>query len=357
MRFDHYVEAALYDPEGGFFSRGSGAGRAGGDFLTSPEVGPLFGALFARQLDLLWRSAGRPDDFHVVEVAAGRGALAIAVRAAEPECAVALTYHLVERSAELRERQGEYLPLGRGSGQVEPAGGPTFLSHASLDQVDGPVHVVFANELLDNIAFRVLERTAEGWSEVHVDVNHTPSGGLRLVELLVPAPSLTGWADSVAPEGAHGARIPYQQGAVDWLNDALSRLANPEGRVVLVDYARTTAELAELDQNEWLRTYRDHGRGGEPLADPGRQDITTDVAWDQLVDGLATGSLEANVSQSEWLRGLGVDELVEEGRRIWNESAGAPNLAAIKARSRISEADALCDESGLGGFRVLTWRP
>jgi len=59
--FDRFVEVALYDPEGGFFARGGGAGRAGGDFLTSPEVGPLFGALVARALDAGWVQLGRPD--------------------------------------------------------------------------------------------------------------------------------------------------------------------------------------------------------------------------------------------------------------------------------------------------------
>ena len=43
--FSTFVEAALYDPETGFFATGHGAGRAGGDFVTSPEVGPLFGVV------------------------------------------------------------------------------------------------------------------------------------------------------------------------------------------------------------------------------------------------------------------------------------------------------------------------
>jgi len=49
LRFGEFVDAALYDPHSGFFSRGGGAGRRG-DFLTGPEVGPLFGAVIARAL-------------------------------------------------------------------------------------------------------------------------------------------------------------------------------------------------------------------------------------------------------------------------------------------------------------------
>jgi SAM-dependent MidA family methyltransferase len=92
--FDAFVELALYG-EGGFFTRARGAGRAGRDFVTSPEVGPLFGALVARALDGWWRDAGAPDPFLVIEAGAGRGRLARDVLAAAPQCANALRYVLV----------------------------------------------------------------------------------------------------------------------------------------------------------------------------------------------------------------------------------------------------------------------
>src|SRR5450432_4633465 len=95
--FDAFVDVALYC-EGGFFTRARGAGRAGRDFVTSPEVGQLFGALVARALDGWWRELHEPDPFLVVDAGAGRGRLAADVLAAAPECAAALRYVLVERS-------------------------------------------------------------------------------------------------------------------------------------------------------------------------------------------------------------------------------------------------------------------
>ena len=77
-RPDHvrrFMEAALYG-EGGFFASGQGAGRAGRDFVTSPEVGSLFGACVARALDRMWHALGAPDPFLVVEAGAGNGRLA-----------------------------------------------------------------------------------------------------------------------------------------------------------------------------------------------------------------------------------------------------------------------------------------
>jgi SAM-dependent MidA family methyltransferase len=82
LRFDEVLDLALYHHDLGFYATGSGAGRGGADFLTSPEVGPLFGAVLARALDSWWDGLGRPDPFVVVEAGAGSGALAAAVLAA-----------------------------------------------------------------------------------------------------------------------------------------------------------------------------------------------------------------------------------------------------------------------------------
>ena len=88
----------LYDPDHGFYGAGRGrAGRVGGDFLTSPEVGPLFGAVLARTLDEWWEELGRPRPYVVADAGAGPGTLARAVLAAGPRCGEALDYVAVER--------------------------------------------------------------------------------------------------------------------------------------------------------------------------------------------------------------------------------------------------------------------
>ncbi len=175
------MEAALYDPDGGFFARAGGAGRAGADFVTSVEVGSLFGALVARAVDGWWDQLGRTDPFLVVDAGAGRGQLARDVLRAGPRCAAALRYVLVERSAGLRAAQAEYLPLEPAElvlgpsdppePDEEPVGvpgsGPMVTALADLPA--GPATgVVIANELADNLPFRIVERTAGGWNEIRV---------------------------------------------------------------------------------------------------------------------------------------------------------------------------------------------
>ncbi len=358
VRFDEFVAEVLYGPDG-FFGSGRGAGGRGGDFLTSPEVGPLFGTVVARWLDERWDELGRPDPFVVVEAAAGRGALAIAVLAAEPRCAPALRYLLVEASDALRVRQGEHLALAHpfevlgpspdpeADGVREPAlgagAGPVCCPLSDLP-AQSVVGVVLANELLDNLPFRLLERGHDGWSEVRVTAD-----GDRLTELLVPAPDdVVRRVHALAPGATVGARVPLQEQATEWVGRALGVLER--GTLAVIDYAvPTTAELADRSPAEWLRTYRDHRRGGHPLEAPGEQDLTVEVAVDQLP------APDGDTDQAAWLRAAGIEDLVEEGRRRWSESAGVGDLAALRARSRVSEAAALCDPSGLGGFRVLEW--
>src|SRR3954449_1092183 len=128
ITFDRFMETALYG-EGGFFASGRGAGRAGRDFVTSPEVGPLFGVCIARALDRLEGALVGRDPFLVVEAGAGNGRLAREVLRAAPDCLRALRYVLVERSAALRAEQRGRLPLE----PADEALGP-FMRRANEDQ-------------------------------------------------------------------------------------------------------------------------------------------------------------------------------------------------------------------------------
>jgi len=321
--FRRFMELALYGDDG-FYSGVGSAGRRG-DFITSPEVGPLFGTVLARALDAWWHEMGEPSDFTVVEAAAGPGTLARSILAAQPACLGDGRYVAVEVSEAQRERH----PDGVDSRSTMP---------------DAPFSgVIIANELLDNLPFDIAVFDG-GWREAWI-----ASSGGRFVEVLRPFDVVP----SVLPANApHGARAPIQHAARAWLIDALSRLAR--GRVLLFDYCTPlTAVTALSPWREWLRTYANHERGGHYLANPGMQDITTQVMLDQLESVAAPETIR---TQAQFLQLWGIDELVEEGRRAWEAAAAKPDLAAMKMRSRISEAQALLDSSGLGSFTALTYR-
>jgi SAM-dependent MidA family methyltransferase len=348
--FSEVVELALYDPELGFYAAGGAAGRRG-DFLTSPEVGPLFGAVVARALDGWWAELGEPDPFVVVEVGAGAGTLARSVLAARPRCGPALRYVLVERSAALRVRQRAHLPI------VEPAtalgapgghDGPVTTSLGELPS-DPLVGVVIANELLDNLAFDLVVRTGDGWAERRVDVD--PAGGPTWVDVPADEPSAS-LAHRLVPDAPVGAVVPLQRAAAEWARSATATVAR--GRIVVLDYAvARTTELARRPVGEWLRTYRGHERAGDPLDGLGLADVTVEVCVDQLER--AAGPATAQRAQAEFLRSWGIDELVAAGRAEWGARAAVGDLAALRARSRVREAEALLDPDGLGAFRVVEW--
>jgi SAM-dependent MidA family methyltransferase len=308
-RFDEYVERCLYGPDGFYATEGS-AGRRSGDFLTSPEVGPLFGAVLTRFLDAVWKAEGEPEPFSIHDVGCGPGTLLRTVAVA---------------AGDLGGRPWDLVGVDR----VES---PAATAQRLPDDLAGAV--VVANELLDNLPFRVIERGEGGFREVFV--RDPGQGGVPVEELA---------ATDVELDIPVGTRAPLLERARSWMDSVLAR--GPVA-VAVFDYgAPTTAELA--GRGGWLRTYREHRRGEDPLRDPGRWDITTDVAWDQLPtpDRLET--------QVDFLGRWGIDELVEEGRTHWRQHAAAPDLTALRMRSRISEVEALVDPGGLGGWWAASW--
>src|SRR4051794_39070725 len=191
--FSEFMERALYGPDG-FFSGGRGAGRDR-DFITSPELGPLFAAVLARALDAWWDELDRPEPFTVVEFGAASGALARDIVAAEPRCGAALRYETVEYDS---------------SPPAEPFTG-----------------VILANELLDNLPFDLFERGDDRWLEVRVNIG---AG----TELLVPADDADAERlDELVPAcPASGSRVPLQRRAQEWLRAAIALPRRGGGGVV-----------------------------------------------------------------------------------------------------------------------------
>ena len=317
--FSEYMQLALYG-QGGFYTTGGRAGRRGGDFITSPEVGPLFGTVIARALDAWWKELGSPSRFDVVDCGAGPGTLARSILAAQPKCVNAMHYVAVEISASQRALH----PQGVESRETMP---------------DGPITgVILANELLDNLRFRLFVFDGS-WMEAFV----AQASGGQLVEVLRTPDVVPSCLPQTAPLGS---RAPIQDAVSSWVRDCLSKI--DRGQLLLFDYcSASTADISLTPWREWLRTYRDQGRGTHYLSDPGSQDITSQVMLDQLPTGFTTST------QADFLTQWGINDLVREGSDYWESMKNAPDMAAMKMRSRLSEAEALCHQTGLGTFSVL----
>jgi SAM-dependent MidA family methyltransferase len=313
----------------------------------------------ARALDGWWHELGEPDPFVVMEAGAGNGRLCREVLRAAPACAPALRYVLVERSPALRDAQRELLTVepfehALGPARVDADGVPqpvdgsgpivTALDELPALTVDG---VVLANELLDNLPFDLVERADDGWVEIRVGT--TDAGALCEVPVTA-SEELARWLGDV--DVPVGTRVPVQRAVETWIDDCATRLHR--GVVAIVDYAVEVDELVARG-GRWLRTYRGHERGGDPLTAPGEQDITADVLLPTLRrDATRAGfTIRSESSQAEWLRSVGIDALVDEGRAAWEAGAARGDLEALAGRSRATEAAALTDPDGLGAHRVI----
>jgi SAM-dependent MidA family methyltransferase len=224
------MAAALYDPDEGYFTSGPLRSAREGDFLTSPEVSPLFGATLARFVESEARRIGS-DPVDVVDAGAGSGSL---LRALLDAVRVGVRAWALEVSAAAREALRLYVPE---AAVAEQAALPAPLRG-----------VVVANELLDNLPAAVAVRRGPGWAERLVGAG---KAGLCWVE--GPArPGVAAWADRHAGPVPEGGLVETQIAAGEWLRGVVRRLE--AGAVVVADYGDTGPGLARRRGEGTLRT-------------------------------------------------------------------------------------------------------
>jgi SAM-dependent MidA family methyltransferase len=266
---------------------------------------------------------GCPESFDVVEVGAGPGTLARGIFDAQPKCLSAMKYVAVEISDSQRAMH------------------PNFVESVESFPDRSIQGVVLANELLDNLQFKLFVYDG-AWKEAFVALG---DGG-KFVEVLRHVDEVP----EVLPKSAPlGSRAPIQVAASQWMLDVTQKLSR--GKVLVFDYcSQSTSEIAVTPWREWLRTYKDHESGVHYLLDPGSQDITSQVMIDQLFSAFPGLTV---ISQTDWLQKWGINQLVSEGNKYWEEYKSSPDIAALKMRSRANEIKALTSENGLGSFTVL----
>lgn len=334
MPFDRFMEIALYDADGGYFTTGRVRSEKAGDFLTSPEVSPLFGGTLAR---FVASERGRVGDpFTLVEVGAGTGSLLRPLLDALDSVA---TVYAVEVSAPARERLRQVVP--------EAAVG------ASMDDVPGSlVGVVVANELLDNLPAAVAVRRGGAWLERAVV---SEEGRLAATEIEARA-EVAAWADAYSGPVPDGGVVEVQTAVSDWIRDAVRRL--DRGALVVVDYGDTAEGLENRRAEGTLRTYRGHHLGPDPLLEPGVTDITMDVNFTAVVAAAKGAGAAVSVHrQDEFLDDWGLAEAVAELREQDRAAARAGDtMERLRLRSAITDAEALRHPRGLGDFRVVVAR-
>ncbi|MDQ3958476.1 MAG: SAM-dependent methyltransferase [Actinomycetota bacterium] len=340
MPFAAYMQLALYHPRFGYYAGGRVRSGWGGHFITSPELDPAYGSLWARGFEDVWERCGKPAEFSVVEVGPGEGGFAHAVLTAiTGGFARALDYRLVERVPALEERQRARLT------GFDPRWFP------AVAEVPPVRHgVVFVNEVLDNLPVHVVERARGEVFEVCVDV-----GRDGLVESLRPpaGPELGAWLTRAGIDVPEGHRVEVSMSAESFVRRCAALFDT--GALVVVDYGAAAEELARRPRGS-LVTYSEEGAAADPLARPGEQDITSHVNWTVVARACTEAGLDVHgpIAQREVLRRLGAAEidglLRQEHARAVAEGRG---VDAVRTLSRRGALGALLDPAGLGGLQVV----
>lgn len=345
--FARFMALALGHPTGGYHAGLPSRPTRGGDFLTAPELHPIFGAALARQLAEVWERAGRPDPFTLVEYGAGAGTLALAILAGLREdrspLAEALAYAPIElnpyRRAELEERTT--------SAGLPVVASPTAAPVAGVAPVAG---AVVANEFLDALPVHAVEIREGRTREVHVGV--TSAGAFSELLLSPSTPVIEARLDALAAAGvalSEGQRAELCLALDGWVVEVAATLSR--GIVLAIDYGAPAADLyGPRRRAGTLMTYRGHAAdesAGAPYRDIGERDITAHVDTTTLARLLDAAGFEVlgDTTQAELLAGCGLEDLLERERNRSTDVA-----AVLLLRSAVMR---LLDPRHLGGFRAV----
>jgi SAM-dependent MidA family methyltransferase len=341
MPFAAFMSLALYHPQHGYYTAGPARVGWRGHFLTSPELDPGYGELWARGFADVWHRCGEPTSFEVIEIGPGEGTFAAAVLGSVTgRFADALTYRLVERSPALRERQEKAL---RDFPRVEWS--PSITEVATVGHA-----VVFANEVLDNLPVHLVERTTDGLREICVGLQDER---LVFVDLEPSNPELERFLERCGVEVPEGHRSEITLAAESFVG-RVARMFEA-GCAIFVDYGSDATDLVSRPRGSLL-AYSQAGTDEKVLDQVGSKDITAHANWTAVANACRRSGLEVTepISQRAALESLGLHELHEhlrESHRLAiEEKRGADAIASISRRQALG---ALADPGGLGGLLTL----
>lgn len=315
LSFARYMELALHCPGLGYYGGGSlkfGSGAEGGDFVTAPELTPLFGQALAVQIAEILRASAPV----VLEVGAGSGRLAADLLLTLAEDDLPERYLILELSGELRARQRQTIATAV----------PHRLDRVAwLDRLpDDFAGCVVANELLDAMPVHALAWRDQGLMERGVKI-----AGDRFDWAERPAAPWLATAAAALPVTA-----PYVSeiglNAAAWVTEWGQRLTR--GALLLIDYGLTRHEYYHPGRNGGtLRCHYRQRAHDELFAWPGLSDITAHVDFTAVAEAGHAAGLDVlgYANQANFLINLGLGELLA-ARRDVDEASGLRAAGAVQ---------------------------
>ena len=320
ISFARYMELALYAPRLGYYMAGARKLGRDGDFVTAPEISPLFGRVLARQV----RALGRGD---ILEIGAGSGALAAALLLelerldSTPE-----RYLILELSPDLRDRSRDTLA----------AQAPHLLERVAwLNQLPPRFEgVVLGNEVLDAMPVHRVVTCRGDILEGYVQLDATGKG---FIDLEWPASGLVREAaqNLALPEDGYRSEIQLTaRGFIRSLGSMLHR-----GVALFFDYGFPRREYYHPQRSRGtLMCHYRHRAHDDPFFLPGLQDITSHVDFTAIAEAGREAGLEVlgYTNQAQFLVNCGITDLLAETPA--SDAAAFAPLAA-QAQKLLSPAE------------------
>jgi SAM-dependent MidA family methyltransferase len=299
--FAQYMELVLYAPGLGYYVGGATKLGDAGDFVTAPELTPLYGAALAQQLDAVLAGSGERT---ILELGAGSGALAASLlNALAARGRLPLRYLILEPSPQLRARQQATLEA-----RATAVGARIEWLDRRPDTIDG---AVVMNEVLDAIPPHVVVRRSGAWFERGVSVVHERFA----------------WAerplDDAHVKALASTRFPEADDYTSEVNPAAEALVATLGRrlnagaLLIVDYGFPRREYfhAQRTRGTLVGHYRHHVHD-DPFLWPGLSDLTAHIDFTAIAEAGERAGLHVAgfATKASFLLGCGIlDRLRDVG--------------------------------------------
>ncbi len=296
--FSRFMELALYAPGLGYYSAGARKFGAAGDFVTAPEISPLFGRTLARQIaEIMVHSTP-----HIIELGAGSGQLAVDVLGElERQACLPERYDILEVSADLRQRQQALLQQ-----HLPHLINRVHWLDALPDSISG---VVVANEVLDALPVHLLR-----WKDGRIFERGVASEGDHVFvwqERLLEIPALLAIAQQiVVPDDTLSEISLAARGLVSSLSERLR-----QGVLLFIDYGFGAREYYHEQRvcGTLMCHYRHHAHD-DPFFLPGLQDITAHVDFTAAAEAAIDAGLHlyGYTTQAHFLINCGITDLLAQ---------------------------------------------
>uniref|UniRef100_A0A1Q3FDU8 Protein arginine methyltransferase NDUFAF7 n=1 Tax=Culex tarsalis TaxID=7177 RepID=A0A1Q3FDU8_CULTA len=279
-----YMKQVLTNPAAGYYMSEADVFGRKGDFVTSPEIGQIFGEMVAAWCLNQWSKFGSPAPYQLIELGPGKGTMMRDVLRVfrRFEASNGLSVHLVEMSEHFSKVQAEL--LCRSSEEcaekayyragVTRAGTKVFW-YRHLEDVPAGFSIVLAHEFFDALPIHKFQKQDQVWKEVLVDIDSEREDKLRFVLSKAETPMLRLFLNNYPELVKDREHIEISFDSESIVRQIAQRFNTSGGFALVVDYGHSG------EKGDTFRAFKNH-KLHDPLEEPGSADLTADVDFSLL---------------------------------------------------------------------------